>query len=108
MLYRWLTPVGKPFLVVFDDKIISQIIVTNQGKLTKHHAFGISEHFRKTDLPYVYIYEYIYVLYVGILEHFRKTDLQSGPAWKVVHRIASKFPVVCHINHLTVTLNLVY
>ena len=67
-LNGWLTPVGKPFIVVSDEKVLAQIIVENAGKLTKHHAFGI-------------------------LELFRKTDLKSGPAWKVVHRIASKFPI---------------
>lgn len=67
-LYGWLTPVGKPFLVITDSRVLSQIIVEHQPKLTKHHAFGI-------------------------LELFRKTDLEAGPAWKVVHRIASKFPV---------------
>ena len=72
-LYGWLTPVGKPFVVVSDAQILAQIIVENAGKLTKHHAFGI-------------------------LELFRKTDLKSGPAWKVVHRIASKFPI--HDNEL--------
>ena len=60
--------IGKPFVVVSDSNILSQIIVENANKLTKHHAFGI-------------------------LELFRKTDLISGPAWKVVHRIASKFPI---------------
>lgn len=72
-LHGWLTPVGKPFVVVSDAHILSKLIVENAGKLTKHHAFGI-------------------------LELFRKTDLQSGPAWKVVHRIASKFPM--HDNEL--------
>lgn len=67
-LMGWLTPVGKPFLVISDEKVLAQVIVDNQSKLTKHHAFGI-------------------------LEHFRKTDLISGAAWKVVHRIASKFPI---------------
>lgn len=67
-LYGWLTPVGKPFLVVTDSQVLSQIIVENQPKLVKQHAFGI-------------------------LEYFRKTDLVTIPAWKVVHKIASKFPV---------------
>jgi len=64
----WVTPVGKPFIVISDANVLAQVIVENAGKLTKHHAFGI-------------------------LELFRKTDLKSGPAWKVVHRIASKFPI---------------
>lgn len=72
-LHAWLTPVGKPFIVISDASILSQVIVENAQKLTKHHAFGI-------------------------LELYRKTDLQSGPAWKVVHRIASRFPV--HDNEL--------
>ena len=67
-IYFWLTPVGKPFVVVSDANVLSQIIVENAGKLTKHHAFGI-------------------------LELFRQTDLKVGPAWKSVHRIASKFPI---------------
>jgi hypothetical protein len=67
-LTGWLTPVGKVFLIVHDEKVLEQIIVANQANLTKNHAFGL-------------------------LEHFRKTTLKDGDAWKVVHRIASKFPV---------------
>jgi hypothetical protein len=69
-LYGWLTPVGKPFLLISDSTILAQVIVENQSKLTKHHAFGI-------------------------LEHFRSTTLTSVSAWKVIH--ISNFHVLCHL-----------
>ena len=68
-LYGWLSPLGKPFLVVTDAGVLSQIIVQNANKLTKWHAFGCLEYFRRTELP------------------------SNVNAWKVVHRVASKFPV---------------
>ena len=52
-LYGWLTPVGKPFLLISDSTVLAQVIVENQSKLTKHHAFGILEHFRSTTLTSV-------------------------------------------------------
>ena len=70
----WFSPVGKPFVIISDESVLSQLIVQNQSKLTKHHAFGILEIFRKT--------------------HLHSTPDGKGDAWKVVHRIASKFPIL--------------
>ena len=68
-LYGWISPIGKPFLVVTDPGVLSQIIVQNADKLTKWHAFGCLEYFRRTELP------------------------SKVNAWRVVHRVASKFPI---------------
>ena len=40
----------------------------NQANLTKHHAFGV-------------------------LEYFRQTNLSGGDAWRVVHKLSSRFPI---------------
>lgn len=64
----WLTPVGKPFLVIHSQDVLEQVIVKNQKKLTKFHAHGL-------------------------LEVFRKTTLRHEEAWKIVHKIASRFPI---------------
>ena len=45
-----MTPVGKPFIVMTDEKIMEQILVKNSSKLTKHHAFGVLELFRATGM----------------------------------------------------------
>ena len=68
-LIGWLSPVGKPFVVIQDEKVMEQVLVKNANKLTKWHAFGVLELFRRTNL-----------------EH-------SEAAWKVVHKVASRFSV---------------
>jgi len=43
--------VGKPFVILHAESVLEQVLVKNASKLTKHHAFGVLELFRKTDLP---------------------------------------------------------
>jgi hypothetical protein len=43
--------VGKPFVILHAESVLEQVLVKNASKLTKHHAFGVLELFRRTDLP---------------------------------------------------------
>ena len=50
-IFRFDTPLGKPFILVSNVQVLDDIFVKHAAKYKKQHANGILEIFRKTTLP---------------------------------------------------------
>ena len=66
-VFAFLSPVGKPFIIVSDEAILKDVLIHHASHYGKQHANGILEIFRRTTLP-----------------------TSGTPAWKPVHKIASR------------------